>query len=263
MKSWTSALAALLVVLATAPSAWAAPPGICDQDGECSVEVVLPGDPGDEDPGQPSNPGKKPPIPQCSSFSGVVVQVGTQIEDLPEDLRPAAGAIRIVCMDGADRMWLWGAPRVNAESLARTLLARMQLQPVPIAWTPLRNDGMGIVGVPTWLWVDDPARLTWGPASISAGGVTLTARVESVSWSMGNGDVVRCSSSGTPWRRGMGAGPSPTCGYTYLRQGSYTVTATAHWVARWSGYGQSGVIPFELIQRRGIEIGEVQVVAVR
>ena len=33
--------------------------------------------------------------------------------------------------------------------------------------------------------------------------------------------------SGTPWAKGMGANPSPTCGYTYQEQSDYTVTATA------------------------------------
>lgn len=122
---------------------------------------------------------------------------------------------------------------------------------------------MGYVGVPTWLWVADPGRLTWGPASISAGGVTLTARVESMSWSMGNGSSVECATAGTAWRRGMGAGPSPTCGYLYTKQGRYVVTATAHWVARWSGYGRSGAIPLTLSQERTLEIGEIQVIVTK
>jgi hypothetical protein len=58
----------------------------------------------------------------------------------------------------------------------------------------------------------------------------------------------------------MGADPSPTCGYTYVKQGDYTVRATAHWVARWSGYGMSGVIPLSLSQERMLEVGEIQVI---
>ena len=61
----------------------------------------------------------------------------------------------------------------------------------------------------------------------------------------------------------MGAGPSPTCGYTYKQQGSYDVTATAHWVARWSGYGRSGAIPLNLSQDRKLDVGEIQVIVNR
>jgi hypothetical protein len=163
-------------------------------------------------------------------------------------------------MDRGDEMWMWLDPGVAAESLARTLLARLQLKPITIGWTPLRAAAMGIVGVPTWLWVQNPGRVTWGPATISAGGVSLTAQVESVTWDMGNGDDVRCANKGTAWARGMGADPSPTCGYTYQEQGRYTVTATAHWVARWSGYGRSGAIPLALSQERMLEVGEIQVI---
>ena len=84
-----------------------------------------------------------------------------------------------------------------------------------------------------------------------------------MTWSMGNGDEVRCATTGTVWQRGMGAGPSPSCGYTYSRQGSYRVTATSDWVARWSGYGRSGAIPLSLSQERTLEVGEIQVIVNR
>ena len=70
---------------------------------------------------------------------------------------------------------------------------------------------------------------------------------------------MRCG-KGTVWRPGMGGGPSPTCGHTYFEQGSYTIRARSHWVARWSGYGQSGTIPVSLAVTRGLDVGEVQVI---
>ena len=72
--------------------------------------------------------------------------------------------------------------------------------------------------MPVWLWVNDPTPTTWGPATISAGGVTLTARVQSVTWDMGDGTTLTCG-KGTEWKRGMGGNPSPTCGHTYDKQG--------------------------------------------
>lgn len=260
------------LVLSFALAVWAMAAGTaraegsagCDFHGACEVSVGTPGtsthsSSTPEKPKQQSSKPTKPPT--CSAFSGgIAVPPGTTLGDMRPGDRPQSGWIRVTCLVAGEPMWLWMDPGVNAESMARTLLARMQLQPIAIGWTPTSPGAMGVVGVPTWLWVANAGRLTWGPASISAGGVSLTARVESVSWDMGNGDVVRCANSGTPWRRGMGADPSPTCGYTYTQQGTYRVTATTHWVARWSGFGRSGQIPLSLSQSRVLEVGEIQVV---
>ena len=250
---------ALAFLSAPALTARADDPGCDDQSDECTIVIVAPGHPPDPKPGDPAP--KKRVVPDCADFgAGAIAPVGSSLADLGLDDAAHADWIHVMCLDGNDVMWMWLDPGVAAESIARMLLARLQLQPIRIGWTPLRAGAMGIVGIPTWLWVDNPGRVTWGPATISAGGVSLTARVESVTWDMGNGDQVRCTSKGTPWAKGMGGDPSPTCGYTYLEQGEYTVTATAHWVARWSGYGRSGAIPLNLSQERTLEVGEIQVI---
>jgi hypothetical protein len=263
MKPRSLCVAAFLVLAMMPATPASADPATCsDLSDSCEVHYII------DDPGQKSPPktDRKSPrekvVPDCANVGGggAIAPVGSGLADLGLDDAAHAGWIHVTCMDGGDEMWIWVDPGAAAESIARTLLARLQLEPITMGWTPLRPGSMGIVGLPTWLWVDDPGRVTWGPATISAGGVTLTARVESVSWDMGNGDVVRCTGTGTPWARGMGAGPSPTCGYTYQRQGDYTVRATAHWVARWSGYGRSGGIPLDLSQERMLEVGEVQVI---
>jgi hypothetical protein len=259
-------VAALLIagLLAGSPPtlANADDPGCSDKRDECEIVVVI------DDSESPSNPHPDDPatttkkvVPDCDNFGGgVVVTVGVTLADLGLDDAAHDGWRRFACRLAGEDMWIWMDPGENAESIARTLLARLQLKAPKIGWTPTEAGGMGYVGVPTWLWVADPARLTWGPATISAAGVSLTARAESVTWSMGNGDEVRCANQGTPWRKGMGAGPSPSCGYLYERQGTYEVTATVHWVARWSGYGRSGAIPLSLSQERTLEVGEIQVI---
>jgi len=245
-----------------APSASAKDPGCDDSTDVCEIIIVDPGHPSDPKPGDPGPGPKEKVVPNCADLGsgGVVAPVGSTLGDLGLDDAAHAGWIHVTCMNRGDEMWMWMDPGVAAESLARTLLARLQLQPIAIGWTPLQAGAMGVVGLPTWLWVDNPGRVTWGPATISAGGVSLTARVESVTWDMGNGDEVRCANKGTRWAKGMGAGPSPTCGYTFEKQGDFRVTATAHWVARWSGYGRSGVIPLSLSQERTLEVGEIQVI---
>ena len=256
-------LLAALVAFVGGPvfTARAEDPGCDDQTDVCIIEIDDPGTPSDPTPGDPGPAPKKKVVPSCAGLGvGVIAPVGSSLADLGLDDAAHAGWVHVTCRDRSDLMWMWLDPGVAAESIAQMLLARLQLQPIKIGWTPLRAGAMGIVGIPTWLWVDNPGRVTWGPATISAGGVSLTAKVEKVTWDMGNGDQVRCTGKGTPWAKGMGADPSPTCGYTYREQGEYTVTATAHWVARWSGYGRSGAIPLNLSQERALEVGEIQVI---
>ena len=257
---WIGVLS-LMCLLVPVTQARADDPNCNEKTDQCEIQVII------VDPGEPSDPGggDKPPkkhvTPDCADLGvGVIAPVGATLDDLGLDDAAHAGWVHVTCMDRGDESWIWLDPGANAESIARTLLARLQLQPIKIGWTPVGDGGMGYVGVPTWLWVQEPSRVTWGPATIAAAGVSLTAQVESITWSMGNGDEVRCANKGTPWARGMGAGPSPTCGYLYEKQGTYRVTATAHWVARWSGYGRSGVIPLSLSQERTLEVGEIQVI---
>jgi hypothetical protein len=165
-------------------------------------------------------------------------------------------------------LWLDQPPaQVDPGRLAREILARIQLQRVGIGITP-EPGRTGVLGLPTYLWVNNPGPRTLGPISDSAteGGVTvtLTARVSKVVWNLGDGTTITCNGPGTPYRDEFGAQPSPTCGHTYqhpsteLPGGVYRVTATAIWDVGWTGGGQSGQIPFEVSSQTSIRIGEVQ-----
>lgn len=263
----TTAILLALTFTVWPEPAWAGPAGCNDRVDQCDIKVTVPGENGSTDKPSKRNPpsSDEPKYPSCSSFraGSVVALPGTPVEDMPAALRPKPDWPRSICMKGQELRWVWAPPQVNAAVMARTLLAQLQLRPITIGLTPKRQGSMGFVGVPNWLWVQDPARTTYGPATISAGGVSLTAKVELIEWDMGNGAVVRCRNRGTEWFEGMGMKPSPTCGYVYSKQGHYTVRATAHWVARWSGYGQSGAIPLSLTATRPLEIGELQVVVTR
>lgn len=200
---------------------------------------------------------KKTGPPPCSAIA----------KGVPDDGRPVPkGWVRTSCLEGSLTILYWVPPRegANPELIARNLVDRMQLQPISIGLTPLGEDPIALVGLPVWLWVDGPDRLSWGPATISAGGVTLTARVESVLWEMGDRDRTwfECG-KGTVWRRFDGGEPSPTCGFTYLDHGTYTVRATSRWVARWSGHGRSGVIRLSASTSQQLRVGEIQVIVSR
>lgn len=164
MKFARSVLAASLVAFLVTPAtvARAADPGCNDRTDQCEIVIVDPGTPADPSPGDPAPAPKKKVVPDCAGLgAGVIAPVGSSLADLGLDDAAHAGWIHVTCLDGNDVMWMWLDPGVAAESIARMLLARLQLQPIRIGWTPLRAGAMGIVGIPTWLWVDNPGRVTW------------------------------------------------------------------------------------------------------
>ena len=154
-------------------------------------------------------------------------------------------------------------PRV----LAQRAIASMNLTPVTIGIVPEDKPGsVGLVGMPVWLWAANPNQHSWGPItrSASAGGVTVTAtaKVKRVRWQLGDGGVVVCTGPGTVYQDRFGKSDSPSCGYTYTRQGTYTVRAESQWSVAWSGMGQSGTIPVTLNEATTITVGELQVITV-
>ena len=160
--------------------------------------------------------------------------------------------------------------------LAQRAVAEMTFHAITIGMVPLDGIGpdgkpyIGLVGLPTWMWIANPTAETAGPQtrSVTAGGITVTAtaKLQSVVWDMGDNrgsaSVVTCG-AGTPYQDSYGAKDSPTCGYRYPKQGTYTITATSHWTVGWSGAGQSGTIPLHFTTTRPITIGEVQVIRQR
>jgi hypothetical protein len=164
-------------------------------------------------------------------------------------------------------VWVEGPTPVDPAELARKLLARIQLARVGIGITPSPGR-TGLVGLPTYLWVDNPGPKTLGPISDSAteGGVTVTisAKVSRVQWNLGDGTTITCTGAGTPYQDNFGSRPSPTCGHVYkhpstsLPGGAYRVTATAVWAVTWTGGGQAGTIPFEVTSETSIRMSEAQ-----
>ena len=134
-------------------------------------------------------------------------------------------------------------------------MAAIQLARIDIGITPEQGK-TGLLGLPTYLWVQNPGPKTLGPItdSATAGGitVTLTGKVDHVVWNMGDGTTVTCTGPGTPYQDSFGAAPSPTCGHMYkhpstsLPGGAYPIRVTAVWDIAWTGGGQNGVIPFEV-----------------
>ncbi|MFB7160970.1 hypothetical protein [Streptomyces sp. NPDC056242] len=60
-----------------------------------------------------------------------------------------------------------------------------------------------------------PSATTFGPASASAGGVTVTAKVSSIRWDMGDGTTAACAGRGTRYAPSRGKTMSPDWGHRY------------------------------------------------
>lgn len=168
---------------------------------------------------------------------------------------------------GSYLFWADSAPGVipDPRVLALQAVTQMRLRAVEIGMAPDPSPGsVGLVGLPIWLWVASPDQSTWGPntKTASAGGysVTATGKVTQVVWSMGDGETVACTSTGTTYADSFGVSSSPDCGYRYTKQGTYTVTATSYWTINWSGIGESGVINQTYTSSVVVTIGELQTV---
>ena len=173
---------------------------------------------------------------------------------------------------GGSRNWVipfWSPAvpvTIDPAVLAAQLRASMTFNPVAIGIVPEPGpDRMGLVGLPTWLWVQNPGPTTLGPQtrSLGAGGVTvtLTAKVTSTRREMGNGAVVDCATAGTPYEDRFGVSESPTCGYRYTKQGAYTVRALTNWTATWrANTGEQGVFTWQVGSATTINMGEAQVI---
>ncbi|WP_344252367.1 hypothetical protein [Terrabacter carboxydivorans] len=213
-------------------------------------------------------------------FEGVTCRVTSALVPSPPKGDPIwsghdTGAIYKCLIAGndfnGDRVLLfWAAapaapPPPDPRVLARQAMNAMRLKAVNIGIVPEPRPGsIGIIGLPTWMWVDGPADNTWGPITrtASAGGFTVraTAEVKKVVWDMGDGTQVVCFTKGTPYADSFGRQSSPDCGHTYTRQGLYAVTATSYWSVTWAGVGESGVIPLDLARTTNITMGESQVI---
>lgn len=263
MRRIVAVLATLVAVLVTVPQPVAAAGADCSDDPHDAECVITDNPGGGGGSGGGGSGGGSPKYPSCAVFThGIIVAIGEQPaasgDPMPADIDTYMHATCV--MGDGDLGWVWFPPSASPEQLARSLLARIHLRPITVGIAPKPGTLM-VVGMPNWMWAENPSASTWGPVSASAGAMRMTVEVESVSWDMGDGSKVKCG-KGTKWSGGPG-GPSPTCGYVYEKQGHYTVTATSHWVAHWSGYGQAGDIPVDLSTTEHVEVGELQVIVVR
>ncbi len=186
------------------------------------------------------------------------------------------GAIYVeVCpyvLGNAGLVWLPAPPPGMAASSTPEQLAERAIELLPLDGPDIRMapdpSGLGLVGVPVWLWTEVNER-TWGPvartATIPGLSVAATARATRVEWSMGDGARIRCDGPGTPYRTRFGASPSPDCGHVYERSSAgepgdaFRIRATTTWSITWAGGGRSGSRIVTRSSTLPVQIGELQV----
>ncbi|QZN87023.1 PKD domain-containing protein [Cellulomonas sp. C5510] len=276
-----SAVAGLLVGLGT-PTAFAEGVTCVSYNlfGVCTLWAETPADPGDSSGSGSGSGGGSNGIPIMEIDGQSCLPVGLADPQPPKteavwegrtdgaiylcEVPPGLGGMFVVGY--LIQYWSLTAPSAppDPEMLAQQAVTSMQLQAVRVGIVPeARAESVGLVGMPNWMWVSAPDAQTFGPvtrtASVDGWTVSATAKVSSVSWDMGDRHVVTCAGPGTPYDATYGISPSPDCGHTYSRQGSYTVRATSHWVVTWSGIGQAGTITLDLTQATDVTIGEAQV----
>jgi hypothetical protein len=264
-----SVLFAALAVASPA-AAGVGDPVDCQQnstDPNCSIQVDLPGSPG--------NPGGTTSSP-CRDLHGKVVPCsipgkgwyggdGCWYQPAAGDQLTAAVALGGTpspparwyvgaCGDPATNWWPTSLVKFRIlangpgpELLAQEAVKHLRL-PAPIIQMNPAPPAPQVVSVPTWLWIDQDS---WGSRSATASvgdlSVTATARPVKVVWSTGDGRSVTCAGPGTPWTAGMDpAAASPSCGHTYTTAsggGPYAVQATVTWEISWAGGGVTGTEP--------------------
>ena len=184
-----------------------------------------------------------------------------------------------VCRDNYTfSVWLLnpppGVPTLTPGQAARSLVESFQLEGITVGLAPDPNvaGSKSYVGVPVWMWAENPTPLSFGPyvqtTTLGAVSITATAQVTSIVWNMGDGTTVACANAGTPFVVAYGAVDSPTCGHRYARTsdtqpgGTFPITATSQWQVSWEGGGESGMIPVTTTATSAVRINEIQSVNV-
>lgn len=170
-----------------------------------------------------------------------------------------------------------GVSEYTPAQAARSLAAQLELAPIDLGIAPERkthdDDPPGTepyrrtwVGIPVWLWAEEPGAEQLGPTDLSAtlGGVSVSIRasVTSLIWRTSDGQSIPCG-AGTPFdataNRDVPAIPSPDCGVRFTSTGTHEISATSTWRVEWSGGGQDGeFFVGSLTASDTVQVGELQ-----
>lgn len=245
-----AALAAVLLV--AAPAAAADPPEGGDGSGRGSgngkPDFVAEGGIVQEVPGMPGLAGDGTTT-ICTAPNGVTGPIRHEPPPLPQEhynenasryFSPAVGQAVVwymrYCGDAPDQ--IVAVPGVGPSLALLEDLVDLSVEDPEIRMSP-DETGRQLVGLETWLWVDD-----WGPRSsrpsqrVPGLDIVITATPQKVTWKMGDGSEPFECDKGTAYDPDRPEDEQqPTCSHVYRRSsareqnGRFTVTATVHWTA--------------------------------
>ncbi|MFI6031394.1 hypothetical protein [Amycolatopsis magusensis] len=256
------------------------PPGGCQSSGTrgtCWVDATDPGKQGTKAPsGQKAAGPKSTSGPQCAPMEMPQPAAG---DPLWAGRDPGKGKlVAMVCGIGGPGGGFVGdvrvayvpsggvpVPQVSPAELAQRAIEQMNLSAPDIRLAPPADSPHGAtIGFPVWMW-SGRSEATTGPvtrtASAGAITVTATAKLARITWSMGDGISVTCTSPGTPFTDARAGEPSPDCGHTYRATapgGAVTVAATSRWQISWSGGGQADSQVMDLPSSTQLPVREIR-----
>ena len=175
----------------------------------------------------------------------------------------AGGPSRVqVCYDVAVPLPAPDGALVAADPavLAAQAVARLSVPAPSITISPHPSDnqwGVSAVGLPLWVWADDPGPVT---STVTEQGIDIVMQASrgTVTFDWGDGTSSVCNQMRPRPTNIDPLTPSPDCGHTYLRRGDYTITATAGWAVTWQALGQSGTLPLSTRATSAIPVREFQ-----
>ena len=175
----------------------------------------------------------------------------------------AGGPSRVqVCYDVAVPLPAPDGALVAADPavLAAQAVARLSVPAPSITISPHPSDnqwGVSAVGLPLWVWADDPGPVT---STVTEQGINIVMQASrgTVTFDWGDGTSSVCNQMRPRPANLDPLTPSPDCGHTYLQRGDYTITATAGWAVTWQALGQSGTLPLSTRTTSAIPVREFQ-----
>ncbi|MGH2746384.1 MAG: PKD domain-containing protein [Actinomycetota bacterium] len=178
-----------------------------------------------------SAPGEQPPVPPpyipnaCGGIYGTVDPA-----DLPATPQATAGGCSAFLVPPAahDEPARKKPAPPRPQSLASRLADRVrELAPRPnLALAPAR---IGLTGLDSYFWLDDPPEPI--SATARAGPLTVTAEARPVRyiWDFGDGDDLVTGHAGLPWTRTRPGNVA----HLYETRGGYELSVEVVWAARW------------------------------
>lgn len=162
---------------------------------------------------------------------------------------------------------------IPAESLAQLAYEETDLPAGVVQWNPrLAGTGATLVGVDTWVWVDNPVLQVEVTAQIPGLSATVTSVFDRLRVEAEGADAVTCQGTpGTAWVEGA----TTNCAVVFMRSTAnqdvkdgqslptVTLTATSRWQASWTSSATPGVNtvmddPQTVVYTAEIPVAEIQ-----